>query len=316
MNFLGMEYFLVIVEEGSFSRAAKKMFVSQQSLSEHIKKLEEELGSALLKRGQSLELTAAGEVFLRGSKEILGARNRMFQEIAHVTKNQRTKITIAIATFDTPPFLPSLLTQYALIYPQYEAVVVKRQVSDISRNMAGVDLYFSWLPLDDALAHIPIIEDDPIVVMIHEQLLLSVYGKRWPKLEQSLLTTEDLSLLTKLPFLMLYDKNGMLSKDLDLIFSSYGFTPIVGFQSENEDLNFEMCMNGAGGFLAPLNFCRRKLESKSIKPEEIRIHMFKIKTPNLQSMLALSHKKGKKLNPAEKAFIDLTRNFLSSSCDV
>ena len=44
MNFLALEYFLEIERAGSFSAAARKLFVSQQSLSESIQKLEQEVG--------------------------------------------------------------------------------------------------------------------------------------------------------------------------------------------------------------------------------------------------------------------------------
>ena len=44
MNFLNIKYFIAIAEEQNISAAARKLYVSQQSLSEHLKKLETEIG--------------------------------------------------------------------------------------------------------------------------------------------------------------------------------------------------------------------------------------------------------------------------------
>ena len=82
MNFLNLEYFIIIAEERSFSRASERLYISQQSLSEHIKKLEASLGVTLFIRGRTLALTEAGECFLQGAKEILATRDQMLRNIS------------------------------------------------------------------------------------------------------------------------------------------------------------------------------------------------------------------------------------------
>lgn len=69
MNFLNIKYFIAIAEEQNISAAARKLYVSQQSLSEHLKKLETEIGAPLFIRGNTITLTVAGECFLDGAKE-------------------------------------------------------------------------------------------------------------------------------------------------------------------------------------------------------------------------------------------------------
>ena len=58
MNFSNINYFLAIVEEGSISAAARKLYISQQALSEQLRKMEEEVGAPLLKRGKNSELSS------------------------------------------------------------------------------------------------------------------------------------------------------------------------------------------------------------------------------------------------------------------
>ena len=311
MNFLSLEYFLVVAEEKNFSRAADKLFVSQQSLSEHIKKLELELGTPVFKRGRSLALTVAGECLFEGAREIIDVRNHMLQQITLVTEGRRKKMTIAVSTFDVPPFLPGLLTKFKSEYPEYEAIVVKRQASDIAYNMNGVDLYISFLPLNQDLENI-ILMSDHFVAIAHKQLFSDTYGSRFKKIEAELLAHGSLSVIKDIPFILLYDKNGILSRDLNHIFKYYDITPKVGFQSENNELNAEMCTCGAGVMLAPYDYCVRKfkLNSKDIAEQ---FCIYPIQTPGLEACLAISYEKGKRLNPIEKNFIELMKKHLNMS---
>lgn len=59
INFLNLEYFLVAAEELNFTKAAKKLFISQQSLSNHISNMEKEFDVILFNRTTPLTLTYA-----------------------------------------------------------------------------------------------------------------------------------------------------------------------------------------------------------------------------------------------------------------
>lgn len=310
MNFLTLEYFIAIAEEKSFTRASKRLFTSQQSLSEHIKKLEAELDVTLFKRGgRTLTLTEAGECLFRGATSILACRDQMLGEINSLSEKSQHQLTIAVATFDTPPFLSNLLLEFANRYPQYKITIVKRLVRDIHIRMANVNLYFSFMPLNDNLEHCYLMEDQ-LAIAVHSNLIQNTFGDQWPYVEEKLLVTRNLSLLAELPFILLYDKEGYLSQDLEYIFNQYHLTPAVGFKSENGDLNFSMCLASAGVLIAPMDFLKRKLRgySDAIKQS---LYLYPIDSKGLKVALALSYEKGKVLSPIEKQFIELTRDHLA-----
>ena len=66
INFLNLEYFLVAAEELNFTRAARKLYISQQSLSNHISNLEKEFDVILFNRTSPLTLTYAGRALRPG----------------------------------------------------------------------------------------------------------------------------------------------------------------------------------------------------------------------------------------------------------
>ena len=81
MNLKNLEYFVKIVEEGSITRAASSMRMTQPALSRQIRVFEDEMGWKLFERGaKTIELTHAGEVVLREGKKMLeGVRRGMMQ---------------------------------------------------------------------------------------------------------------------------------------------------------------------------------------------------------------------------------------------
>ena len=73
MDFRQLRYFIAVAEEKNFSRAAKRLHVSQPPLSTHVKSLESELGVTLFHRiGGRLRLTPEGEQLLGSSRRLLG----------------------------------------------------------------------------------------------------------------------------------------------------------------------------------------------------------------------------------------------------
>lgn len=304
MNFSNINYFLAIVEEGSISAAARKLYISQQALSEQLRKMEEEVGAPLLKRGKNSELTTAGECLYRDGRELLRIYTSMMEDIQDVTTKRKKKITLGIPTFWTPPYLPELLVRFRAKYPEYEIAIVRRQHTDIEHNMNGVDLYFSALPLSPHLENHIILEQDPFHVTFHRTLAEQVYSNRWSEIEVRLKETGSLSFIKELPFIALRDRYGQLVQSLTLIFNEYRFSPTFGFNSENFDLNEHACKNAMGCLLTTKSHVDHFLSQSSSDLLAYPIHV-----TSFESKMALSHKKGLHLHAGEVRFIEETQKF-------
>jgi DNA-binding transcriptional LysR family regulator len=115
MDTYHIKEFAVLAECPSFSEAADRLYISQSSLSKHIRALERELGTPLFKRTtRSIQLTDAGELFLNYAKEI----SRLCDEVSLAVDDykRKTSVSLTIATLHNPQYYD--LAKYILSFQQ------------------------------------------------------------------------------------------------------------------------------------------------------------------------------------------------------
>lgn len=79
---IGFEVFLVVCEEMSVTRAARRLFITQQAVSDHIRRLEEKYGISLFQRKPDFHLTAEGEI-MRSSLQQMKIMEKSFRYHQH-----------------------------------------------------------------------------------------------------------------------------------------------------------------------------------------------------------------------------------------
>ena len=97
INFLNLEYFLVAAEELSFTKAARKHFVSQTAISRQIQQLEQELKVSLLERNTAhVRLTAAGRFFYEKTSALCAELQQTVEQTRALDYETRTHLTLGI----------------------------------------------------------------------------------------------------------------------------------------------------------------------------------------------------------------------------
>jgi DNA-binding transcriptional LysR family regulator len=120
MELYQLRYFLAVARFGSFTRAAEHEHVAQPSLSQQVRKLEDELGVRLFDRvGRRIRLTDFGAHFQerarRALEEVEGAR----QEVAHLMGLRQGTVWVGVIPTIAPYLLPQTLSAFAKAYPKY-----------------------------------------------------------------------------------------------------------------------------------------------------------------------------------------------------
>lgn len=128
--------FINVVNCKSFSVAAKKAFVSQPTISTHIKQLEAELGVQLLVRStKDVILSEEGVLFYPYAVRLLETEN---EALAHLNKTEaKVKGTVTIAASSVPGnyILPRILKQTRLKYPEIDYRMLEGDSSQVIQSV-------------------------------------------------------------------------------------------------------------------------------------------------------------------------------------
>jgi DNA-binding transcriptional LysR family regulator len=114
-----LEIFAKVAELGSFSRAADSLFLTQPTVSEHIRALEDELGVQLLDRlGRGAAPTRAGQLFLGYAQRILALSREARQAIDHFQGRMSGELVVGGSTIPGEYLLPALIGAFKTKYPE------------------------------------------------------------------------------------------------------------------------------------------------------------------------------------------------------
>ena len=118
MTIRQFEVFLAIAREKNFSRAAKKIHLSQPTLSEHIAELERELGKQLFhRRGREVALTEAGRVFEPYAARSISAVEGARQAMAELDSLGHGSLLIGASTTPGLYVVPGIIARFRAQYP-------------------------------------------------------------------------------------------------------------------------------------------------------------------------------------------------------
>lgn len=113
-----LEVFVALVEQGSFTRAAQCLQLSQSTVSGHVADLERRLGVRLVDRERSgVRPTAAGEALLRPAREVLQAERNARMAVAELAGLLRGTLVVGGSTIPASYLLPAILARFHAAHP-------------------------------------------------------------------------------------------------------------------------------------------------------------------------------------------------------
>lgn len=130
-----MEAVIALVEERSFSRAAKKMLLTQPALTKNIKNVEDSLGVMVVKRSNTgISLTPEGKILYDYAQRIMKLRDEAKSKITKLHENTGGEIYIGASTIPANYILPRVLSAFGKTNPDIR-IYVKTADSEEAMNM-------------------------------------------------------------------------------------------------------------------------------------------------------------------------------------
>jgi DNA-binding transcriptional LysR family regulator len=132
-----LEYFAAVARHGSFTRAAEELWITQSALSQQVRRLEAELGVALLRRTpRGAELTPAGEELLPRAEAILAEVALARADLDRHAGVTRGRVRVAATTMDTPR-LPAALAAFHREHPGLQIALRHAPAAEIAALVAS-----------------------------------------------------------------------------------------------------------------------------------------------------------------------------------
>jgi len=173
-----LRYFVAVAEELSFTRAAKKLRISQPSLSEQIRQLESELGTPLFRRlTRGVELTDGGKLLLEQARIILKQVQDAAVGVRRRARGETGRIIIGSTGSIFHPTILRGLHECKARYPNL-TIAAEVEVTNASLLLAWlrtgrIDLCLLSLPINDSegLAIEPLVDEDCVIALPREHAL-------------------------------------------------------------------------------------------------------------------------------------------------
>ena len=168
MNLKQLEAFVQVAEGGSFSKAAKQLFLTQPTISAHISSLEKELNARLFVRNtKEVKLSDDGKDLYRYARQMIDLQKKIEERFETGKEESKHLITIAASTIPAQYLLPKILMKFNERYPKEQVKLIETDSSQVVTQIIDhmVDVGFTGTVLEKKhCKYIPFYKDELVVI--------------------------------------------------------------------------------------------------------------------------------------------------------
>lgn len=238
MDFKQLEAFVAVVDYGSFSEAARRLYLTQPTISAHIRALEEELRTKLIVRTtKKISVTAKGYQLYDSAVRMLHIRSNL---LADFTESAKRIIDLGVSTIPSSYLLPELLAEFGKLYPDvYFHSLQSDSSGAIERVLDGsVDLSLVGQNTgEETCRFIPFCQDSLVIA--------APVSGRYLQMAEKKVTFRD---FIKDP-MIIREKGSGTKKEMDLFLEKMGISPtelnVIARMNDLESIK-KSIVNGLG----------------------------------------------------------------------
>ncbi|MFT8350975.1 LysR substrate-binding domain-containing protein [Clostridium saccharoperbutylacetonicum] len=307
VNFLNLEYFLVVAEELNFTKAAKKLFISQQSLSCHISKLENDLEVELFNRTVPLTLTPAGKSLVKNATKMLDLKKQSVKELVDIKDFKRGDLSIGISHTRGRAFLPEILPLYNEKFPSINLHLLEGNSKELDSALfrGNVDLIVGMLPFNvENVEYVPLCNEE-ILMIVPDNILAKYFPDSYGIVKRKLEKEVDISLLKNCPFLMVNAKNSVRIV-ADEMFKEKQIKPNIILETESIETVLALSVKGMGITFYP----KTLMNNKNLVFDEntlLGVNIYQLQYNKTHGTLAIGYQKNRYISQAAREFINIAK---------
>lgn len=246
MSLLGLHYFLTVAEEMNISRAADKLYLRQQTLSSHIKRLEKQYGVTLFERRPYLHLTPAGEAMVFYAKQLLATERNMESHFADIDKTSIGHLFLGMSRQRASAIFCDIWQQYHGRYPNIVVTLEEKNTEELLGLLRthAVDMCVGVNVPSSKELEIEALLQEPCFCYLSDTLLKQYRPETWQQdraryKEQGV----DLNELRDMPFLIQPETN-RIGLTLKRLFATKEEPPFIQLETNNQEIIFRLASGG------------------------------------------------------------------------
>ncbi|QCX74977.1 HTH-type transcriptional regulator GltC [Streptomyces sp. YIM 121038] len=301
MELRQLRYFLTVVEEANFTRAAARLHVAQPGVSAQVRQLERELGQRLLDRsGRTVTVTEAGAAVLPYARAALAAVEGMRQTADEFTGLLRGRVTLGVVSGSATGMfgVAELLADFHDDHPHVEIALTEDTSERMLAALRAGELDIAlvgpttdtppqgvlWdIVVDEPLAAV-VAEGDPLIAYVEERAGLA---------ETATAPGLPLAALAERPLICLLRGTGLRAA-LERACAQAGFAPRVAFEAAAPDLVTQLAARGLGVAVFP---------ATEAEVAELGLRALPFAEPVPRGRIALARRADGPQGPAAHAFL-------------
>ncbi len=270
--------FMCVVEDMSFTKAAAKTYLTQQCISEHIKKLEQASGIQLFERRPKLTLTHAGEIMYQTLLQIQNMENALKLNLSEISRGAMGEIKVGFNATRSRIIMPPLFMKYHNKYPKVKVSVFSDDTSVMTKMLADgkLDVVIGVDAESNELFEMTPLADDYIYLVISDMLLKDKLRDRYHGCKNEFNKGIDISLLQDIPFVRNYPTS-TINNLINRFTSRYNISLDTVFSTSDYVTQLYLCSSNQLAAFFPLLICRIVLQSNTENITKNRLNIYPIK---------------------------------------
>ncbi len=290
MDLYKLKSFYTVAKLGSFSKAAKVLYLTQPAVSTQIRDLEREYNTKLFDRiGRSIRLTQSGEILMPYVKNILDTIDESHLAVNVMKKAGEGSVKLGVSELPGTRLIPSCISVFLKQYPHVNFAITAEKSSvilDLIRNnKLDMGIVGSSYP--------EITKTDITGTTIYKDKIVVAISRDHPLAESNEIQVKDLSNIPVIVSL----KNTVSRQAIDRLFNKLDIPYRIAYEIDNKAMIKTMVEKNMG--IAFFSYLEIKKESESGWIKTLNISDY----PFYRYILAVHHK-NKELSPSQKAFYD------------
>ena len=245
MNLKQAQYVKTIAECGSITAAAKKLFVSQPSLSQMLRQLEQETGLPIFDRSTSpMRLTYAGEKYLHAAERILAANAELDSQLREIRHEHAGRLRLGISVTRAMQVMPLVMPIFQQQYPNVSLQLTESGSANLEELLRGgsIDLAFAALESTSPSLAYELLEQETIGVLAGRDAAITRQNPNGTALSLEAFRRESFVSLTK----------GHSSRiTQDKLFRKYGLSPDILLETDSLEVGRRVALEAGACMLLP-----------------------------------------------------------------